>query len=57
MSVNQSRGDKNEPPYYKRSGRSGNPSSPRNFPGGGGKGGGGGGSTGPQSSGFYSGKR
>nr|XP_043626899.1 eukaryotic translation initiation factor 4G-like isoform X2 [Erigeron canadensis] len=44
MSVNQSRGaDKNE---FKRSGRSGNPNSPRNYPGvGGGKGGGGGGTT------------
>ncbi|XP_076888763.1 eukaryotic translation initiation factor 4G-like [Bidens hawaiensis] len=36
MSVNQSRGDKNEPPHYRRSPRSGNPGSPRNFLGGGG---------------------
>ncbi|KAI3818607.1 hypothetical protein L1987_12420 [Smallanthus sonchifolius] len=57
MSVNQSRGDKNEPPHYRRSGRSGNPGSPRNFSGGGGGGkGGGGGTTAPPSSAFYSGK-
>ncbi|KAM0008287.1 putative MIF4G-like, type 3, initiation factor eIF-4 gamma, MA3, MIF4G-like domain superfamily [Helianthus debilis subsp. tardiflorus] len=57
MSVNQSRGDKNEPPHYRRSGRSGNPGSPRNFSGGGGGGRGGGGTAGPQSSSaFYSGK-
>ncbi|KAJ0439154.1 putative MIF4G-like, type 3, initiation factor eIF-4 gamma, MA3, MIF4G-like domain superfamily [Helianthus annuus] len=48
MSVNQSRGDKNEPPHYRRS---------ANFSGGGGGGGGrGGGTTGPSSSAYYSGK-
>ncbi|KAK9065448.1 hypothetical protein SSX86_014847 [Deinandra increscens subsp. villosa] len=59
MSVNQSRGDKNEPSRYRRSARSGNTVSPRNFSGGGGgaKGGGGGTTTtAPQSSVFYSGK-
>ena len=58
MSVNQSRGDKNEPSQNRRSGRSGNPAAQRNFQGGGGKGGGGGGSTNaPPSSSFYAGKR
>ncbi|KAM0048445.1 putative MIF4G-like, type 3, initiation factor eIF-4 gamma, MA3, MIF4G-like domain superfamily [Helianthus debilis subsp. tardiflorus] len=48
MSVNQSRGDKNEPPHYRRS---------ANFSGGGGGGRGrGGGTTGPSSSAYYSGK-
>ncbi|MFS7940140.1 hypothetical protein Hanom_Chr05g00460171 [Helianthus anomalus] len=47
MSVNQSRGDKNEPPHYRRSGRSANFSS-----GGGGRGGG---TTGPSSA-YYFGK-
>ncbi|KAK9051484.1 hypothetical protein SSX86_028111 [Deinandra increscens subsp. villosa] len=58
MSVNQSRGDRNEPPHYRRPGRSGNPASPRNFSGGGkgGGGGGGGSTTAPPSSAFYSGK-
>ncbi|KAI3719342.1 hypothetical protein L6452_20239 [Arctium lappa] len=60
MSVNQSRGDKNEPSQNRRSGRSGNPASQRNFQGGGGgggKGGGGAGSTNaPPSSSFYTGK-
>ncbi|XP_071741492.1 eukaryotic translation initiation factor 4G-like isoform X2 [Rutidosis leptorrhynchoides] len=58
MSVNQSRGDKNEPSQYRRSGRSGNPNSPRNYSGGGGgggKGGGGTSTTAPPSS-AYSGK-
>lgn len=45
MSVNQSRGDKNEPPQHRRLGRSGNSSFGRNYSGGGGKGGGGGGNT------------
>lgn len=45
MSVNQSRGDKNEPPQYRKLGRSGNAALQRNYSGGGGKGGGGGGST------------
>ncbi|KAL8227944.1 hypothetical protein R6Q57_015528 [Mikania cordata] len=53
MSVNQSRGDRNEPPHYRRSSRSGNPASPRNFSGGGKTGGGGGGGTAPPSSAFY----
>ncbi|KAM0006748.1 hypothetical protein Hdeb2414_s0008g00276081 [Helianthus debilis subsp. tardiflorus] len=48
MFVNQSRGDKNEPPHYRRSGRS------ANFSGGGG--GRGGGTTGPSSSAYYSSK-
>ncbi|KAL8249352.1 hypothetical protein R6Q59_006220 [Mikania micrantha] len=56
MSVNQSRGDKNEPPHHRRPGRSGNPVSPRNFSGGGGGGRGGGSATGPPSSAFNSGK-
>ncbi|KAM0064498.1 hypothetical protein Hdeb2414_s0003g00103621 [Helianthus debilis subsp. tardiflorus] len=43
MSVNQSRGDRNEPPHYRRSSRS------TNFSGGGGGGGRGGGTTGPSS--------
>ncbi|XP_071709008.1 eukaryotic translation initiation factor 4G-like [Rutidosis leptorrhynchoides] len=42
MSANQSRGGKNEPSHYRRSGRSGNSNPPRNISGGGGKGGGGG---------------
>ncbi|KAJ0816808.1 hypothetical protein HanPI659440_Chr00c10g0722341 [Helianthus annuus] len=55
MSVNQSRGDKNEPPHYRRSGRSGRSA---NFSGGGGGGRGhGGGTTGPSSSAYYSSKR
>ncbi|KAI7727274.1 hypothetical protein M8C21_026935 [Ambrosia artemisiifolia] len=53
MSVNQSRGDRNEPPHHRRPGRSANPNSPRNYSGGGGRGGG---TAGPPSSGFYSGK-
>ncbi|KAL8237488.1 hypothetical protein R6Q59_018569 [Mikania micrantha] len=56
MSVNQSRGDSNEPPHYRRSGRSGNPASPRSFSGGGKTGGGGGDGTAPPSSAFYPGK-
>ncbi|KAI3731937.1 hypothetical protein L1987_63130 [Smallanthus sonchifolius] len=58
MSVNQSRGDRNEPPHHRRTGRSGNPASPRNFSGGGGggRGGGGGSTTASPSSAFYSGK-
>ncbi|KAI3511288.1 hypothetical protein L1887_18437 [Cichorium endivia] len=56
MSVNQSRGDKNEPQQYRRLGRSGNASSQRNYSGGSGKGGGGGGSTTapPSSSSYFS---
>ncbi|XP_024987389.1 eukaryotic translation initiation factor 4G-like isoform X3 [Cynara cardunculus var. scolymus] len=56
MSVNQSRGDKNEPSQNRRSGRSGNPASQRNFQGGGGKGGGGGSTNAPPSSSYYTGK-
>ncbi|KAL7615598.1 hypothetical protein Lser_V15G03124 [Lactuca serriola] len=61
MSVNQSKGDKNEPQQYRRVGRSGNSSLPRNYSGGGGKGGGGGGgggsNTAPPSSSSYSSQR
>lgn len=65
MSVNPSRGDKNEPPQYRRTGRSGNSSAQRNYSGGGGKvgggggGGGGGGSstTAPPSSSSFSSNR
>ncbi|KAL4585947.1 hypothetical protein LXL04_010574 [Taraxacum kok-saghyz] len=57
MSVNQSKGNNNEPQQYRRSGRSVNPASQKNFSGGGGgKGGGGGSTTAPPSSSFNSGK-
>lgn len=57
MSVNQSKGNNNESQQYRRSGRSGNPATQRNFSGGGGAGKGGGGSTtAPPSSSLNSGK-